>query len=533
VAYGIVNKIALALKRIIWGPIDDGTHPVGISSSGAPLAVEATGSIYLRDDAPDPGHVLYVRQGGAWSPLSPGGGGVPPGAPNAIAYYDPAGVTLVTDANLVAAPTDAFGRPQIWDHRFILRGAVFRQGAWMADGDAINVKSEGVVSYGSNALNAGPSATDGGFFFETPHSFGQYQIVNGVNGNNLFPVCAWEDASADAPGIGTANHFELRDDANRTTFSIDRPTSNTFISGTDAAGVSTAGQGFLFMGNNGVLHGSAARIQLSSTLTSAPQFRGNQYGANAGVPGISTFKSRGATIGSLAGIIAGDVMGGWTAVGVAPDNVSIPLAGTLQFRVPLAFVPVAQNWAPSELVLELVALTGPINGRRVCWKVNSEGEVQSLFNETGRPPAANAGYATYITLGDAFPLSKISGVSGTGGQILLGPGGALGEDIRILRVAPSGTPQVQIDDALGGGVHVIPATDNTGKLGTRSVADFGTDAVSKRWQEVNAVVVNTGDLNLIDEKKNAHWTIVEEHDRILVINRKTGKRYRMALEEEE
>jgi hypothetical protein len=42
-------------------------------------------------------------------------------------------------------------------------------------------------------------------------------------------------------------------------------------------------------------------------------------------------------------------------------------------------------------------------------------------------------------------------------------------------------------------------------------------------------VVNTGDLNLIDEKKDAHWTIIEEHDRILVLNRKTGRRYAMAL----
>lgn len=154
-----------------------------------------------------------------------GSSGPVPGAPNAIAYENPAGTNLTTDPNLTAGKLDAFGRPQIWDRRFTARGALFRQGAWEADGDpAPDVKAEGFVTIGSNATNLGPSPTDGGFFFCTPHSFGQYQIRAGINGGNLFPVCAWEDGSADAPGIGPPNVLSLRDDTNVVTLSIFRPT---------------------------------------------------------------------------------------------------------------------------------------------------------------------------------------------------------------------------------------------------------------------------------------------------------------------
>jgi len=48
--------------------------------------------------------------------------------------------------------------------------------------------------------------------------------------------------------------------------------------------------------------------------------------------------------------------------------------------------------------------------------------------------------------------------------------------------------------------------------------------------------VVAGDLHLVSEEREAHWVLREESDRILVINKKTGKRYAMALlpvEEEE
>jgi len=61
--------------------------------------------------------------------------------------------------------------------------------------------------------------------------------------------------------------------------------------------------------------------------------------------------------------------------------------------------------------------------------------------------------------------------------------------------------------------HVIPSSDNA--------FDMGSEA--KRWANVY-----TGDLHLKNEKGN--WTIVEDADKLIVINNLTGKRFKMMLE---
>lgn len=440
-------------------------------------------------------------------------GGLPlPGAPNAILYENPLGTGATTDANLTAFPVDAFGRPQIWDKRVGGAGAVYRNGSWTADGDPTDVTGDGLVSYGANAIGLGPNATDGGYARIKPNRFGLAQVIGGG------PLTyAWRV---------DYTQMILRDDLGAEKFSIDRATGNTFI----------AENARLFMGNNGVLHGSAARIQLSSTIANAAQLRGYQYGANAASAGITTFKSRGATIGTLGAVLPGDLVGRWTSIGIPANGASLNLSALISVQVPTAYVPVITDaFLPTEFEIALVPIAAT-SGTRPVFKVSSEGEAQSLFS----PTTTQAGYATYALLGDAFPMSKLSGDAATpGGYVVMGAGGASAPDTRIRRIAPSGgVPQVVIDDDgfAAGAVNVIPGADAISKIGTRSVADGGTDPVSKRWAEVNTVLLNTGDLNLIDEKKDAHWTIVEERDRILVLNRKTGKRYTMALtplEEEE
>jgi hypothetical protein len=130
----------------------------------------------------------------------------------------------------------------------------------------------------------------------------------------------------------------------------------------------------LFINQGGVaLHGSNAGIQYSSTVANRAQIRENQYGANAGIPGISTFKSRGLTVGSLAGVIDGDSIFRATAVGVAGDNVSIPLSGLISITVPIGGSVVGQNWIATDFEVQLVPLAGPINGRKQTFKVDSEG----------------------------------------------------------------------------------------------------------------------------------------------------------------
>ena len=61
--------------------------------------------------------------------------------------------------------------------------------------------------------------------------------------------------------------------------------------------------------------------------------------------------------------------------------------------------------------------------------------------------------------------------------------------------------------------HVIPSTDNTYNLGSET----------NRWANVY-----TGDLHLRNDR--GHWQIVEEADYLTVINRLTGKKYKMMLE---
>lgn len=134
--------------------------------------------------------------------------------------------------------------------------------------------------------------------------------------------------------------------------------------------------GFLLLGASAPLQSNAG-VQVSSTVSNRAQFRSNQYGSNTATPGITGFKSRGA-VGVNAGVVASDPLFTITAIGVAPDNASIPLAGVLAFQVPSAFVPAAQNWVPAELIVQLVPLAGPINGRRLSFTVTSEGETQTL-----------------------------------------------------------------------------------------------------------------------------------------------------------
>jgi len=74
---------------------------------------------------------------------------------------------------------------------------------------------------------------------------------------------------------------------------------------------------------------------------------------------------------------------------------------------------------------------------------------------------------------------------------------------------------------LQGGRDVVPSADNTGNVGTASL----------RWSLVRATTVTSGDLNLFDEERGAMWTLREESDCITAINRTTGQKYKLMLEE--
>jgi len=152
-----------------------------------------------------------------------GGGGFV-GVPFGTAYFDAAGVgTSVSD--YIVVPAGVFGRPEVRDFRQNIplgRGAIYKNGSWSQDGDAQNVMGEGYVSYGVSPTGLGPSALDGGMGYFTPNSFGCYTVINGVNGNNTFPTCAYGDGGPWDPfGV---NGFIMRDNTAIQTVFLNRAT---------------------------------------------------------------------------------------------------------------------------------------------------------------------------------------------------------------------------------------------------------------------------------------------------------------------
>lgn len=185
------------------------------------------------------------------------------------------------------------------------------------------------------------------------------------------PSKAFKVSLNDMPGGG--NILELRPGN-----TVSRPFRTPDISGTAVVQQDTTGQVLMGIGVTGTLNGSNAGVQYSSTTANRGAYRANQYGANTGVPGLTGFKSRGASIGVNAGCIAGDVLARLTAIGVCPDNASIPLAGYCSFVVPTAFVPAGQPYLPVDFEVETTPLTGPTNNHRRVLRATSEGEAQTL-----------------------------------------------------------------------------------------------------------------------------------------------------------
>lgn len=266
----------------------------------------------------------------------------------------------------------------------------------------------------------------------------------------------------------------------RTSATVSRPFGLPDISGTGV--VQEDVTGFVFLGANVQLHSENARVQLSSLVANGAQFRGNQYGANTGAPGISTFKSRGLAIGALGGVLAGDILFRATSVGVAPNNVSIPLAGLITIQVPLAFVPAAQNWVPSEYELQLVPLAGPIDGQVVVAKVTSEGETRTLRGiRAGGPatPASNTGDLSQGTLwssGAGSPEGAIQGAPGdlwsdtTAGALYAKQTGVATTGWMLLGSGVSTTPYACPAGVAVGDVVYLTGSDAVDKASSASVA---------------------------------------------------------------
>lgn len=104
------------------------------------------------------------------------------------------------------------------------------------------------------------------------------------------------------------------------------------------------------------------------------------------------------------------------------------------------------------------------------------------------------------------------------GGVYFGAGAGSALDTRIRR---TGTSTLTIDNNSTGAATIVPATTNTGVI--------GTDAL--KWNRIRATTVVTGDLEMQDEERNAHWVLREETDRIVAYNKITGKKYEMSMKE--
>lgn len=249
------------------------------------------------------------------------------------------------------------------------------------------------------------------------HVDGNLTVDGTINSTGGFSGTFKDTAFAivDATDSTKQLRFDVQGNPGTTTTIITNPTSNrslttTNYDGTFLAVTNDPAGGQVFINSDTALLSSNSGIQYSTTSASRAQIRLNQFGANAGVPGVSTFKSRGTTIGSsgssLAPVQPGDVIFRDTAVGVT-SNLSIPLSGFISINVPAGGVPAGQGYIATEYEIQLVSLDGPANGRRPVFKVSSEGVIELLeATSAGSHTTLPTGVVTLGAAGTATVLNS-------------------------------------------------------------------------------------------------------------------------------
>lgn len=138
----------------------------------------------------------------------------------------------------------------------------------------------------------------------------------------------------------------------------------------------------------------------------------------------------------------------------------------------------------------------------------------NLGTATLRWSTANMVTANFVNASaDANPTVRVD----TGG-FYLGAGAGSALDCRIRRTAAT---TITIDNNSTGGVTIVPATTNTGVIGTDSL----------KWNRVRATSVVTGDLEMKDEAKGVHYVLQEEKDGIYVRDMVKKKMYKIPMVE--
>ncbi len=196
----------------------------------------------------------------------------------------------------------------------------------------------------------------------------------------------------------------------------------------------------------------------------------------------------------------------------AANAVGISAAGVEQFRVISGQVQHAAGLVGSP---GISFLTDPDTGIRVFgannmifvtgatdrWRITATGKFETLSFGTAAAPVISTQGET--TTGIFFVTVNMIAITTAG--------------VERYRVDASGNLTMR------GDFDFTPLTDNTGDVGTAAL----------RWKLVRAVTITSGDLQLESNpgEPEAKWTLREAPDKILAINRRTGKRYQLVLQE--
>ncbi len=141
--------------------------------------------------------------------------------------------------------------------------------------------------------------------------------------------------------------------------------------------------------------------------------------------------------------------------------------------------------------------------------------------DVGRPDTAS--YYGVFEINNTTKLLRIGalGTNNTGMEIRTNDGATI-----PIIFTPNNVQAAKFDNSqqlvMLGDFNWIPTTTDTGHI--------GTDA--NKFNRVRATNIVSGDLHLQDEARNVHWLLREEEDGISVVNKITGKRYKMALVED-
>lgn len=268
-------------------------------------------------------------------------------------------------------------------------------------GNVMSIKVNDIFSKNGSSVNLhGNTFVDSLFVNDN-------SIINGnleINGCITNDTCVVGNLSVSGNLIGGGNL--LRGFGSLYRVPIFYPTGSSLSdSNITQANGDTAGNIRLYINSTIAQHGSNAGIQYNTLFPNRAQIRLNAYGQHTGVSGLTSFKSRGTSIGTLAPVAVNDDIFRMTAIGVTSNN-SIPLSG--QIRIITSAVPPGMGYIGTDFAIELVSKNGPSNGTRKIFRIDSEG-ILHLFEQTvvlGQPQNGCAGLTTLDGSGNSVVLNQ-------------------------------------------------------------------------------------------------------------------------------